>query len=104
MEFVSLCPFCGAEPKGPGFIEPSIYHRGTERYAICCLNTLCPIQPSVEDNSREDVLARWNTRSVTAATEVLMRTLKPEDRISACGTFCRYCGRDGVGCQCWNDD
>lgn len=98
MEFVSLCPFCGFDPieqRDPMGVGP---------YEIECFNLDCPVQPSVEGSSRNDAMSRWNARSVTAATEVLMRTLKPEDRISACGTFCRYCGEDGRGCQCWNDD
>lgn len=49
---------------------------------------------------------RWeypHLPAVQAAIDALA-ILTPEARMEAMGEFCKYCGDDDPGCQCWNDE
>ena len=34
----------------------------------------------------------------------LFAKLTNDERMEVMGDYCKHCGRDDSGCQCWNDD
>lgn len=86
------CPFCGGEPVLDNLIDPD------DHYVNC---TKCEIQ-TIANYTREQVIARWNTRTETATQAETIAELAPGVLIR--GTVCQQtpgqhavCGI--VGCR-----
>jgi len=67
-EHLKKCPFCGFQ----GYIKtvPNIDEDKEELFMTFCPNSDCPVQPSVEGETVDEVYKAWNTRTRPDPAEV----------------------------------
>ena len=68
-EHLKKCPFCGFQ----GYIKtvPNIDEDKEELFMTFCPNSDCPVQPSVEGETVDEVYKAWNTRTRPDPAEVV---------------------------------